>query len=288
MTPQYILQKSLCRPPSCGSSHLKNEEELKAYNLRVAQCEIDGLGYAKEYAEPGYTDPAKGILFANWNYFPRGVADILENYGYEIEWSDEWDFCSDCNKAFRTSGNSYSWQPSYADLDGSRICIECLQQDPTEYLESLEDNPRRALNIDGIDPADYGYTMLEGEYENGWHPGQNDDPKAIYKNLRAEGFKKPLLFQIDSVGQFDISFVVWQRDATDDSAEYIEPAEQPSPLTSSSASIPQHWMRLHPHMRMDPQFWIKVNDLVVLNSIDPKDDEAIKRIIEQVEGKRLY
>ena len=197
MTPEYILRKSLCRPPSCG-----------LYDLRSRENEIENLGWAREYAELGYSDPEKGILFANWNKFCREATDLLESAGYEIEWSDEWTTCGECGKAMRTNPDSYGWQPSYFLVnDCEMLCIDCL--DVEEYLESLEDNPRQALN-DHISPADYGYIKLEGEFENGLHPGQNDNPKNIYERLHAAGHKR-LLFNIDEVSQFYITFSIWEK-----------------------------------------------------------------------------
>jgi hypothetical protein len=62
--------------------------------------------------------------------------------------------------------------------------------------------------IDNIDPEDYGYVKQSDRYENGWHPGQNDDPKAIAKALREKGYRR-FLFQVDNVGQFDLRFSVY-------------------------------------------------------------------------------
>ena len=202
MTPQYILTKSLCREPHCVSG--KNWK-------RTALDQIENLQYAHEYAEPGYTQPTKGILFGNWNYFPRGLDTILERYGYELEWEDEWATCGNCNKAVRTSPDSHGWQPSFAIENNCEItCIECLKDSPESYLESLEDKPTKALNLPGIDPAECGYIQLKDGFESGLHPGQNDNPKEIYKSLREQGHTR-ILFQIDSVRQFDTSFSVWEK-----------------------------------------------------------------------------
>lgn len=217
MTPQYILEKSLCRPAACGTCVPEND--IGAYpiaqirDVRNARMEIENLGFAKEYAEPGYDDPKRGILFANWNYFPSGIYSILERYGYEIEWPDEWTTCDNCSRAVRTQPTSYSWQPSqvWVESEYETLCVDCLAEDPEPYLRSLENDPRRALNIEGIDPADYGYELIGDDYENGFHPGQNDDPKQITREARANGITEPLLFQIDSVGQFDVSFRLWKR-----------------------------------------------------------------------------
>src|SRR5262245_37954667 len=88
---------------------------------RAVQSEIDNLGYASGYAEPGYHDPDNGVLFANWNVFPRGFDRVLEQAGYAVEWSDEWSTCEDCGKAVRTSPNSYGWQRSYELIDDCSI-----------------------------------------------------------------------------------------------------------------------------------------------------------------------
>jgi hypothetical protein len=152
MTPEYILRKSLCRKPHCAN-------EGPEANTCRAISELENMGFASAYAEPGYTQPDKGILFANWNYFPNEVTALLEQYGYAIEWSDEWYTC-ECGKAVRTTADSYSWQPSYVMLHECEIvCLDCLNGDAGEYLESLEDNPSTALNLPSINPADYGYEL---------------------------------------------------------------------------------------------------------------------------------
>lgn len=196
MTPEYILRKSLCRPAHCSDA-----------TIETRATRIEDMQYSPEYAEPGYDNSSKAILFANWNYFSNDATDLLEKYGYRIEWEDEWSMCSDCQKAFRISADSYGWQPSYFEMDGELLCIECVNME--DYLETLEDKPTHALN-DHVNPEDYGYTQLEDNFENGFHPGQNDNPKEIYKRLRQAGHTR-LLFNIDSVGQFDMRFSIWKK-----------------------------------------------------------------------------
>ncbi len=196
MTPEYILRKSLCRPAHCSDADVETRARR-----------IEDIQWASEYAEPGYDQPKKGILFGNWNYFARGVDTILEHYGYSVEWEDEWSTCGDCGKAVRTSPDSYQWQPSYFIFgECDFLCKDCCPMQ--EYLESLEDKPTRALN-DHINPADYGYVKLEGEFENGMHPGQNDNPRTIYKRLHESGHKR-LLFNIDEASQFYFRFSIWE------------------------------------------------------------------------------
>ena len=216
MTPEYILRKSLCRTPHCAGPYelrtvaLKDwpDEARQAYQ-RTAESAIECISFAPAYAERGYSDSAKGVLFANWNYFSHKATDLLERAGYSIEWEDEWTTCAGCGKALRTNGDSYGWQPSYFNaVDSCEFyCLECA--DIESVLESYEDKPTRAFN-DHIDPSKYGYHKLEGDFESGLHPGQNDNPSEIYSRLRASGHSR-LLFSVDSVGQFDIRFSVWEK-----------------------------------------------------------------------------
>ena len=196
MTPQFIMRASLCREPHCARGDWRRE----------ARAIVENLNYAAEYAEPGYEDPRKGILFANWNYFPSELEGILERYGFAIEWDDEWSTCDGCDKAVRTSPDSYGWQPSSLVTEGAILCRDCLF---AEDIETLENQPRRALNVYGLNPAAYGYTKLEGDFESGWYPGQNDNPETIFTRLSPTHPR--LLFVIDTTGQFDIGFSIWEK-----------------------------------------------------------------------------
>lgn len=186
------------------------------------------------YAEPGYHDPELGILFGDWNNETRydketqtrvEVSDrhsrfsaIAEHAGYGIEWYDEWSTCGDCGKAVRTSADSYSWQPAYVILNECElVCHECL--DWADYLQRIEDDPRAACTAD-CDPAQYGYVRLSDskEYENGFHPGQTDDPSTILKACHARGIER-VIFRIPETSQFYIRFETWYRPADPDSTE---------------------------------------------------------------------
>lgn len=196
---------------------------------------LEDMRWAPGYAEPGYSEPKRGgVWFANWNdiasYDPKSntyevhdgtmgrLASALERYGASIEWEDEWSTCDQCGKAVRTSPDSYSWQPSYFMGDCEIICHECIAEDPEMYLEEFEGKGETAWTLD-IDPADHGYTLLEGGFENGMHPGQNDSPEEIADRLRARGITR-FLFRLDSVGQFDARFSVYVKaQDNDDDAE---------------------------------------------------------------------
>lgn len=214
MTPKYVLRKSLCRAPHCaGPPDLRyvpfsewGPEAVTMYR-RQAIIEIECLGFTLGYAEPGYDDPAKGILFADWNYFPRGIDTILKKMGYAIEWSDEWCLCDCCGNALRTSPDSYSWKRSYIETADGRYCLNCFTD---ADLEQYEDDPDRCITFE-IDLAKYGYHLLEDGFENGWHPGQTDNPRTIAQRLWNDGHTG-LLFKLTEQSQFYAVFAVWERD----------------------------------------------------------------------------
>lgn len=113
------------RAPHCGQPATLNDAE--------------NVNWSAEYAEPGYSTPAKGIVFADWNGFPKDFDRVLERAGYAVEWSDEWATCEDCYRAFRTQPSHMDWRPIYSwDGDCSLVCRDCLQDRyPTsEDLES--------------------------------------------------------------------------------------------------------------------------------------------------------
>lgn len=149
--------------PHCYSAHVVGRgyvnDGSKVYDRadylrqleRSAQSEVDNMGFAPDYAEPGYDTPAKGVLFANWNCLPENLDRILERAGYAVEWSDEWTMCEDCQRAFRTSADSFCWSPAGVYMEGSRdysdpyqadsvsLCLDCLQ----EWAEGCRANERQ-------------------------------------------------------------------------------------------------------------------------------------------------
>jgi hypothetical protein len=131
--------------PHCYSAHVPGQgyinrgeriDQRPDYLRQLSkdvQSEIDNMGFAPSYAEPGYDQPKRGVLFANWNRFPRGFDSVLERAGYAIEWSDEWTTCDDCGKALRTQPDSYGWTPAYVeDESGNIMCRDCAPEDEDE------------------------------------------------------------------------------------------------------------------------------------------------------------
>ena len=171
--------------------------------------------------EPGYDD--KPVALGNWNeriqYNPKTsrsrttddtmprLAKLFGQLGYAVEWEDEWIVCDSCGKAVRNSPDSYSWKQYYWYNNCTVICGDCIKADPADYLEWLSGNPKRALTFD-IDLSKYGYSRHSGNYKNGWHPGQDDNPLKIAKQLREEDITD-FIFTLDYKGQFDLGFSVW-------------------------------------------------------------------------------
>lgn len=109
---------------------------------------IEDTQFYRHYAEPGYTDPGEGgfIALGNWNKItryrdgshetldtsPEKFGDMLEKMGGELEWSDEWTSCDNCNGIVRTQPNSYVWHPAYEYSDGGIQCHTCHNPDHEE------------------------------------------------------------------------------------------------------------------------------------------------------------
>lgn len=177
---------------------------------RAATSEIENLTWAEGYAEPGYTDPTKGVVFADWNKFPSELDRILERAGYATQWSDEWSVCEDCNNAFRTSPDSYTWQPAYIwSGECSLICADCASTDVEgliipEYLNDAS----KCLTLD-VDLTAYGFERFNPDhYESGWFPGQTDTPADVVKHLPAD---VDYIFVLAENSQFYAKFDVWTR-----------------------------------------------------------------------------
>ena len=163
------------------------------------------------YANSNYNDiEVKGILLANWNVYSDEDKAALEEQGYALEWEDEWASCDTCGLLVRTSPDSYSYQPEYVVMDCELYCNECLSKNRIlvdDYLESLENDPKVALNNPIIQPMDYGYlpTNPNGSpYKNGLYEGMNDKPIEIFESLQP--YHDRILFVIKETSQFYITF----------------------------------------------------------------------------------
>lgn len=196
------------------------------------------------YAEPGYGDNESVIVLGDWNprYVPGAgietsrdrwtstnpevtlpvrLARSLERVGADIQWCDEWTSCQGCFKAVRTEQDSYSWKPSYAWNADELLCHNCLIEagidglteyvnEPTKCITWCEPSHVESLGFIKWEPGN------EHTYESGWHPGQTDDPAAIYgaitETYEREGESAPsVIFFLDESSQFYIRFSAYVR-----------------------------------------------------------------------------
>lgn len=187
----------------------------------VGENRVNNVSVHYGCVEPGYDGSESIWVLGDWNdvYEWDGASrvsrstdsvmsrlrSVLEKMGAETDWEDEWSACSECQKLFRTSPDSYGWQPSFVDIDDERICTECAKGE--EIFEKLEGDSSRCNSNAAFDPENYGYVKLD-EFERGFHRGQDADPRLIGEILHKAGFRR-YVFNIDSVGQFDTKFSVW-------------------------------------------------------------------------------
>jgi hypothetical protein len=164
---------------------------------------------ASEYGEPGYSkaDDDNLVITANWNGMAMGMYDIIENNGFDMEWSDEWikDYWND--KLYRTQPDSYGWEPAYFYDDGEIFGIEDNEE---LYISTMVNDPHRLLSAN-VDLEKYGFVDLEEMCrETGWY-GTVEDPKDVFD--RFDDKYNEMVVQTCSIGQFAINWKVWGRNA---------------------------------------------------------------------------
>lgn len=176
--------------------------------------------------EPGYEDQI--MVLGDWNriegYGPRERVlpikvdrimerlnkslERLEEFGIRTDWDDEWDACEDCNKCFRTSGNSYFWVPSfYQNEHGSRFCLNCI--DWSEVVEECQGTTKGWV-YEKHHLEDLGYVQIKDGFESGWHPGQTDDPQKVADRMDKAGCRS-YIFVLDEQSQFYSRWSVWAK-----------------------------------------------------------------------------
>lgn len=186
----------------------------------ILQClqEKHDASFCSLYGEPGYTDPESGIVFTNWNNIGGRIGEYLEAAGFELEWAGEWTIDYNNDKAYRTSADSYKWQPTaiYApdscelltpDSDLSEV-IEALQ---SEYAS--DDCHLLPAWITEENLSDLGFIKQGSERESGWHPWQTANPKETLKELLADKGVMAVVFTGRN-SQFYTTWQAWAKYAT--------------------------------------------------------------------------
>lgn len=205
-------------------------------DYRQTLARLEEISFLPHYSEPGYQPPKSGIVLGNANLTLPWVRNeteadktlrnqartrsmvarvfmALERLGYEFEWSDEWRECACCHGAVRCNADSWGWRRYYYEDEahGDVICGDCICENVEDqrdaYLEWIEGNHRRALTFD-LNLEELGYLHLNKRFEHGFHPGQDADPEKVADEIVRCGGKR-FIFEMDSAGQFDITFSVW-------------------------------------------------------------------------------
>lgn len=218
----------------------KTTSELASRLVEIATGEPYGDGYVVTdiihgYASPRYGSPDAVVVLGDWNTkrYPRGddapltkdetmparLARVLERVGAECEWLDEWTSCAECYRAIRTESDSYWWLPEYAWIGDDIVCSACLAEDIGGNVDAGDyvNNPRNAITwCTDAELESAGWTQWAPgdphDYQNGWHPGQDDDPTKVLESIQRET-SADVVFRIHDAGQFDMTFRAYTRDA---------------------------------------------------------------------------
>lgn len=188
--------------------------DIKEYTWQEI-VELEGLENCQLTSgccEPGYDD--KPVILENWNNVPGEIYDNLEEAGFLCEWDDEWLVCDGCYKAFRCSPDSYSWSMYGHIGDGEVLCGDCIAEDPEEYLEELENNPKKCVLqaiARKLKLEDHGYTPIEPEFDSGLHRGMDADPEKILAGLLRDNPGEKFIFVQTDQSQFYISFQAYLK-----------------------------------------------------------------------------
>jgi hypothetical protein len=180
--------------------------------------------------QSGDYDGEPFVIVDSWDTVNlKGFASAVKSFtGKSDNWgfSDEYTTCSNCGNVIRTSPDSYSWQPDFWLSDGEILCSECVENNPDDYLDWQTDHrdSNRVVNERLLDLSEHGFTKVLVGLENGFHPGQADNPTAVRRYLEKQGLS--VAFTVDN-GQFDVSFDVWIRSReTDDNGDYLPVNEE--------------------------------------------------------------
>ena len=168
--------------------------------------------FANTYGEPGYTDPEKGIIFANWNSIPDGLQKWLEGLGFELEWSDEWVVIND--KAYRTNPDSHHWESQLLlAADGEYLTPD---DSPDDWIEEAKlSSPFQPMTcLPSWFPSEAlakaGYELMPEVEESGLYPGQDSSPQTILKSHLAKGADYVIFKKVEN-SQFFTRFETFVR-----------------------------------------------------------------------------
>lgn len=278
--------------------------ELANKSTEEGKCRLQEITiHTHGYSEPGYMD-ADVVACGNWNDIdewtgnehktvdkaPSMAADFIEKlcdeHGltFSLEWSDEWAYCVECNKLIRTAPDSYSWTRYWDEEDGDYICGDCVTKNPEDYLLSLEGNHTSCATIK-LDLEKNGYVKVDGDFEHGFHVGQDASPELIANALREQGIQR-FIFNLDGAGQFDINFSVYIHESEKDklNKENFDETQKNGPSVSGALQ-----RALQSCSLANENSGVPVGDGVRVIKCDSDGAAIVKTVSQQdfIEGKAL-
>lgn len=195
--------------------------------------ESDTLEFAGSYGEPGYSSalsPERLIVLGNhWckcdrqdmhtidKHYPHAF-QALEDSGVEFEWYDEWTIDYENDKAYRSSPDSYSWQPSFVYSDDGGIITP--DDDIDVWIDWALNNVSNVIPsviYSGSDLEDAGFEKFNAyPFQNGFHEGMDETPeKAVEKLYAEQGNDVEFVFSFQENSQFYIGFDLYYRSTQD-------------------------------------------------------------------------
>lgn len=144
-------------------------------------------------------------------HWPR-LFDQLESQGVELVWYDEWTVDCENDKAYRTSGDCYGWQPVTIYSEGGDLITP--DDDIETWIEAVSNGrgllPSRVWSSGDLKEA--GFELWADRLEAGWHPGMDADPIEITAAIRAVyGDSVDIVFQTEENSQFYSVFAAYIR-----------------------------------------------------------------------------
>jgi hypothetical protein len=173
----------------------------------------------KVIAPEGHYMAGKPMLHPHEDHHPRLWQQLVDQ-GVSFEWYDEWTIDYDNGKAYRTSGDSYSWMQSFRWTDDGEMLT--ADDDIEEWIDYAKNDSQKVLPSNIITDTmlrEAGFVKHNGQFESGWHPGQDDDPKRITDEMHRDlddtinrdNDDLEIVFLLDYAQQFDIGFSAYYR-----------------------------------------------------------------------------
>jgi hypothetical protein len=220
-----------------------NQKELEDKKMKKAHRIYQALAkYAEEKLQQELLwgvladDPEKFVVIGNWNDLPDTWQPLFERLGSEVWFEDEYAICTDCNGLLYTQPGFYGDEMRFITTEDSIICQDCIEKH-CDSAENLEDafadfiyNYHSGVSVQArAIPSwmterfvGFGWNCWsEGDdsycqkYETGFHPGQNDSPEKIAKDIWKFDPGLGIVFAIRSIGQFDVHWQVLVKPLAD-------------------------------------------------------------------------